>query len=219
MVFVMHRSPPLGLLASVFAGLFLARVATSIGNPDALRVSAFLQFGASIPLGLFSVVFVSRLLFLRINVAGVYIALFGGIAASVLLAVSGLAMWIAAEPALANEAGALRAITLLASATAGFGYTAALGLLLAGVSIPSLVFGLMPRWVCWFGLAVAGIAELSVLSMIVPALLPMLALTHFPALGWLVVAGFAIPKRRLMTFDRVTGATELPTMRTRLEGA
>src|SRR5918994_1059108 len=93
---VVHRSPPLGLLAIVSVGLFIASVAANFlmtgfapypvpynpieqlqdfytRFPDALRVVSFFQMCAAIPLGLFSVIIVSRLLFLRINVAGVHI--------------------------------------------------------------------------------------------------------------------------------------------------
>src|SRR5262245_20173907 len=96
-----HRSPPLGILAVVSVALCLASVAAnslmthgapyptpyrpidqlqehSTRFPDAMRVVAFLQFGASIPLGLFAATVVSRLRFHGITVAGVTIAQFGG---------------------------------------------------------------------------------------------------------------------------------------------
>jgi hypothetical protein len=121
-----------------------------------------------------------RLLFHRVNVAGVHIAFFGGVAASVFLGVSSLATWVLSQPGVATEKGAMRAVELLAFATGGFGNVAALGLLMAGVSVPSLFFRLMQRWACWFGLIIAAIAELSTLKMVFPAasLLPPLA--RFP---------------------------------------
>jgi hypothetical protein len=84
---VVHRSPPLGALAVVFVVLFVASVAANFlmtdfapypvpynpiaqlqddytRFPDAVRAVSFLQMSASIPLGLFSAVIVSRLLFL-----------------------------------------------------------------------------------------------------------------------------------------------------------
>ena len=215
-----HRSPPLGVLAVVFVVLFISSVAANFimtdfapypvpynpieqlqdfytRFPDAVRMVAFLQFAASIPLGLFSVVVVSRLLFHRITVAGVHIALFGGVAAALFMGISALSAWTLSQPGVATDTGAMRVASLLAFATGGFGHTAALGLLLAGVSVPSLVFGLMPRWACWFGLIVAAIAELSTISIVVPALSPLLPLARFPALIWLIVAGFSIPKRRM----------------------
>jgi hypothetical protein len=115
------------------------------------------------------------------------------------MAVSSLATWALSQPGVAADTGAMRAVQLFAFATGGFGHTATLGLLLAGVSVPSLAFGLMPRWACWFGLIVAAIAELSSISMLLPAASPLLPLGRFPALIWLIVAGFSIPKKRVAT--------------------
>jgi hypothetical protein len=217
---VVHRSPPLGLLAIMSMVLFIAGLAANFlmtdfapypvpynpieqlqdyytRFPNALQVVSFFQMCAAIPLGLFSVVIVSRLLFLRINVAGVHIALFGGIAAAVFLALSAVGTWIVSQPGVATDTGAMRVASLLAFASGGFAHTATLGLLLAGVSVPSLAFGLMPRWICWFGLVVAVICELALISMVFPAASPLLPLGRFPALIWLIVAGFAMPKRRV----------------------
>jgi hypothetical protein len=94
----------------------------------------------------------------------------------------------------AAHTGAMRVASLLAFSTGGFGHTAALGLLLAGVSAPSLASGLLPRWVCWFGLLLAAIAELSLVSMLIPGASPLLPLARFPALVWLIAAGMAMPK-------------------------
>jgi hypothetical protein len=100
------------------------------------------------------------------------------------------------QSGVASEIGAMRVAQLVAFATGGFGHTATLGLLLAGVSVPSLAFRLMPRWVCWFGLVVAVICDLSTLSMLFPALSVLLPLGRFPGYIWLIVAGFAMPKEQ-----------------------
>jgi hypothetical protein len=217
---LVHRSPPLGWLAIVFGALFMGSVAAifvltgfapypipynpieELQNyytrfPDAVRVVSLLQLGASIPLGVYAMTIVSRLLFLRINVAGVYIASFGGVAASVFLGVSGVATWIVSQPGVAVDAGAMRVASLLAFASGGFAHTAALGLLLAGVSVPSLAFGVMRPWICWFGLGVAVVCELSTISMLFPAASLLLPVGRFPALIWMIVAGFAMPKQRI----------------------
>jgi hypothetical protein len=71
-----------------------------------------------------------------------------------------------------------------------------LGLLLAGVSVPSAFAKLLPRWLVWLGLIVAGVAELSSLSLVVPALGILLPLARFPAFVWLIGTGFAMPTSR-----------------------
>lgn len=220
-----HRSPPPGIVAVVFVLFFAASIVANMvmtGGapyptpylsieqlqdyytrfPDAIRMAAFLQFGAVPPLGIFTATVVSRLLFHRINVAGVYIALFGGVAAAVFLGVSSLSAWALSQPGVATDTGAMRAVQLIAFATGGVGHTVTLGLLLAGVSVPSLVFGLMPRWVAWLGLIIAAICVLSVFSMLFPAVSILLPLGRFPAYLWLIAAGFALPKRRQNVDER-----------------
>jgi hypothetical protein len=93
--------------------------------------------------------------------------------------------------------GAMRIGQLVAFATGAFGNLTTLGLLLAGVCVPSLAFRLMPRWVCWFGLLVAAVAEVSVISMLWPSLSFLLPLARFPALVWLIAASLTMPKRRM----------------------
>jgi hypothetical protein len=54
------------------------------------RIVSLLQLGAAIPLGFFIVVIVSRLLFHDVRVAGVHMALFGGVASTMFPGASGL---------------------------------------------------------------------------------------------------------------------------------
>lgn len=214
-----HRGPPLGLLGGVFVGLFLASLVvamTTTGgasyptpydppeaardffgpHADALRIVAFLQFGAAIPLGLFAATVVSRLRFLGLNVAGVTIALFGGFAASIMLAISALTSWTMTQPGMADDLSTLRALQLFTFATGGPGHVVTLGLLLAGVSVPAAFARLMPRWLVWLGLIAAAVAELSTLSLILPPAGMLLPLARFPALVWLIGAGLTIPTSR-----------------------
>jgi len=217
---LVHRSPPLILLAAVHIGLALGGMATQslmsgMPNPtpydnlqqlqqyytqfpDVLRIVSFLQFGASIPLGLFSVVIVSRLLFHEVRVAGVQIALFGGIASAIFLGASGLATWTLSQPGIAADASALRLGQLLAFAAGAFGSVTTLGLLLAGVCVPCLAFRLMPRWLCWFGLLVAAVCEVSALGMLWPKVWFLLPLARFPAFVWLMAASLTMPKTRIL---------------------
>jgi hypothetical protein len=137
-----HPSPPLALLAGVFVSLFVASVAANFlmtdfapypvpynpvpqlqdfytQFPAAMRVVAFLQLSASIPLGLFTATIVSRLRFHRITAAGVHIAVFGGVAAAIFLGLSAIATWILSQPAVATDVGAMRVASLLAFASGG----------------------------------------------------------------------------------------------------
>ncbi len=213
-----HRGPSPGVVALVHVGLFVGSLVAlgvmgkgamplpygSIAagqtyyeqNAEAVRVAAFLQFSAAIPLGIFTSAITSRLKFLGLNVAGVSIALFGGLAASVMLVLCGLTGWVLSQPGVASEAGAMRALQLWGFATGGVGTVVPFGLLLAGVSVSGGLVGLLPRWIAVWGLIVALLAELATLSLIVPRASILLPLGRFPGLLWMVAAGFALPKSR-----------------------
>jgi hypothetical protein len=90
----------------------------------------------------------------------------------------------------------LRVAQLLAFGSGGFAHTLSLGLLLAGVSVPALSFGLLPRWLCWAGLTVAAICMCSVFALLLPELSVLLPLARFPGYLWLIGVGFALPKAR-----------------------
>jgi hypothetical protein len=157
---------------------------------------AFLQFGAAIPLGIFTATIVSRLQFLGVRVAGAHIALFGGLMAAFNMAASALVLWVMAYPGIAQDAAVLRALYYLTFAFGGVGFSVPLGLLMAGVCIPAAFFKLLPKWLVVFGLVLAVMGELSALSLVIPKALFLIPLTRFPGFIWLISAGFALPKTR-----------------------
>ena len=214
-----HPSPPLVVLAVVHAAVFVASlVLTALltggehfpspfapgsasldffsRHPLAVRWSAFLQLGAAVPLGLFTATVASRLHFLGVRAAGVTIALFGGIAASVFLALSAAMEWTLSWPDVLPSAATVRALHLLAFASGGPAHVAGLGLLLAGVSVTGGLHGLLPRWTMASGLVLAAMAELSWLSLVLPPASYLLPLARFPGFAWLIVAGALLPDRR-----------------------
>jgi hypothetical protein len=69
-------------------------------------------------------------------------------------------------------------------------------LLVAGIAVPALILRLLPRALAGSGLVIAAVAELSTLSLVVPALAVLLPIARFPALIWLVVAGALLPNDR-----------------------
>lgn len=214
-----HAGPHPGVVAIVFMILFLAGLVpvtllvsdthfpAPFQPPDEIvgyfrehstRVAlcAFLQFGAAIPLGIYTATMTSRLRFLGIRVAGVDIALFGGFTASMLMLVSALTQWTMSRPGLAADGLLVQALYHFMFATGGPGYSVALGLLCAGISVPMLIMRLVPRWISILGLVLAGIGELSALSLVVPQALFLIPLTRFPGFIWLAAAGFTLPRQR-----------------------
>jgi hypothetical protein len=166
------------------------------GHSGAILMCAFLQFGAAVPLGIFTATMVSRLHFLGVRVAGVHIALFGGLMTSFNMAASALVLWVMAYPGIALDTAVLGALYYLTFAFGGVGFSLPFGLLMAGVCIPSAVFKLLPKWLIVFGLVLAVIGELSALSLVISRALFLIPLTRFPGFIWLIGAGFALPKTR-----------------------
>ena len=164
------------------------------GHSSAVLMCAFLQFGAAIPLGLFTATMVSRLQFLGVRAAGAHIALFGGMMAAFNIAISALVLWVMAYPGVAQETGVLRALYYVVFSIGGVGFSVPMGLLIAGLSVPSMIMKLMPKWLTVSGLALGIIGELSALSLVIPSLLFLIPLTRFPSFVWLILAGFRLPK-------------------------
>jgi hypothetical protein len=76
--------------------------------------------------------------------------------------------------------------------TGGPGYASLLGIFIAVVSLPCLSQGLLPRWVCLWGLALGVVVQLSILSLLVSGVVYFVPRTRFPGFGWLMVCGFVL---------------------------
>jgi hypothetical protein len=209
-----HRQygPPLLIPGIAFAVLTIASAVLGASGPRTtstpvdtaaydlshhtiLIVLGTIVFGTSIPLATWTAVTYRRLRHLGVTVPGATIAVAGGLLASASLAVSGLVTWTAVESA-SLDGNLARALTDLAFAAGGAGFVVPLGLLLAGVAIPGLANGLLPRWLGWGGLVVAGLAEIATLSLIVPALDPLLPIGRFGGLIWLLLVSALLPLER-----------------------
>jgi hypothetical protein len=164
-------------------------------HPHGVLMCAFLQFGAAIPLGIFTATMVSRLRFLGVRAAGPQIALFGGLMAASNIVISALVLWVMAYPGIADEAAVVRALYYIVFAVGGVGFSVPMGLLLAGISIPALMTKLLPKWLIVFGLILGVIGELSFFSLAIPGAVFLIPLTRFPSFLWLIAAGFMLPKR------------------------
>lgn len=211
-----HPSPPLVVLAAVHAGLLLASLAAaaslehlafpfsveaaSLGSlarhPLAVRWCAFLQLGASVPLGLFAATAASRLHFLGARAAGVAIALFGGVGASLLLALSAAVQWALGSPDVLASPSTAHALHLVSFAVGGPAQVELLGVLVAGVAVTGGIHRFLPGWMMASGLVLAAVAELSWVSLVLPAATALVPLARFPTLAWLVAAGALLPRRR-----------------------
>jgi hypothetical protein len=212
-----HASPPLWLVATAYAALFLAGLypVTAFGGrpyfpgpwesaesitaffqarPGAVRLCAVLQFGAAIPLGIFAASIVSRLQFLGSRAAGVAIAFFGGITTAVTMMAAAIVLWVMSQPGIADNRSVLLTLYWLDLGFGGPGFSVPFGILAAGVTIPAAFMKLIPRWIAILGIAVAVCGELSWLYLIFPRALPLVPLTRFPGFVWIIAVGLAMPR-------------------------
>jgi hypothetical protein len=215
---VAQGGPPLGILAVVFTVLFVAGVVASTvlagraplspfsaqddivryfaGEHAAVRASAFFQFAAAVPLGIYAATASARLHNLGIRAPGATIALMGGVVAAIMQALSGLVWWTLSEPAVTGDSALVRALHYFGFALGGPGHVVFLGLLLAGMAVPALIVGLLPRWLAFGGLVLAAIAELSTLTLVLDGAAFLLPIARFIGFAWLIAAGFLLPLTR-----------------------
>jgi hypothetical protein len=165
-------------------------------NHAAAQAIAVGAFASSIPLAIYAATASARLRQLGVTAPGATIGLAGGLLASAGLGLSGLLAWTLSRPEVTSDATLVRALYYLTYLTGGPWHVVALGLLIAGISVPGLIVGLLPRQVAWAGLAIAVLAELTTLVLIWPGLSPLLPVARFTGLIWLIVGGALLPVRR-----------------------
>jgi hypothetical protein len=217
---VRFRGPHLGILAVVFAFLFILGLSFVITftpgaphfpsptdsaasivayfreHPRDAMLCAFFQFASAIPIGLFAVTVWNRLRWLGVKAVGPSIALLGGVLVAVTLVGTASVLWAMSYPGIADDGAVVRAMYYLAFAIGGVGYSVPLGLLIAGIAVPAGFIRLLPRWMVVFGVILGVIGEASILSMVFPKLVPMIPLTRFPGFIWLIIAGMMLARRR-----------------------
>ena len=159
-------------------------------NRTVTTVLATAVVGASVPLALWSATVYRRLRRLGVTAPGSAIAFAGGLLASASLALSGLVWWTAATPEV------LRALSTLAFAAGGPGFVPFFALLVAGVAVPGLLLGVLPRVWAWAGLVIAALGMFAVLSLLIPALYFLLPVGRFGGLVWLVAVSVLLPHAR-----------------------
>ena len=213
-----QAGPPLGVLALVSTALLVAGVAggaaisgqtypSPYADPELVRqyfatsslavtVGGTAVFASAVPLLIYAATASARLRQLGVTAPGATIALAGGGAAAVLLALSGLLQWTLGRPTVLAAEPLVHALHELSFLTGGPAHVVFLGLLVAGVAVPGLLLGLLPRALAVIGLVIAAVAELATLALLWPELSLLVPLARFPGLIWLVVVGFRLPRRR-----------------------
>src|ERR1700731_328302 len=126
-----------------------------VAHPVAVQTAAVGAFGASVPLAIYAATASARLRQLGVTAPGATIALAGGILAAGSLGLTGLVGWTLSRPEISADGALARALYFLVFLVGGPGHIVALGLLVAGMAVPSLILGLLSRSLAWVGLAIA----------------------------------------------------------------
>ena len=188
---------PFGVRPPFFPGLLapIDQVAAYFATHSGpVSLCAFLQFGSAIPFGIFTAAIVARMCSLGSDVAGVRIALFGGIMAAIDEAASGGIIWVMGHPVIAQVPVLTQTFHYLAVVFGGPGFTMPQGLLMAGISIAAGSTKRLSKSMVAFGLILAVIGELSWFSMMTPRAGILIPLARWPGFIWLIGAGFNLSK-------------------------
>lgn len=164
-------------------------------HQGAAHLLAFFVLASAVPFIVFTAIASHRILTAGLDVPGRLIALAGGTAAAGMLALSGLATLALTQSGVADDVSTIRALNALSFAAGGPGFVVFSGLLVAGISIPSLIAQLVPRWINWFGLGIAAICELASLTAATDALNPLLPAGRFGTMIWMLATAIALTLR------------------------
>ena len=165
-------------------------------DPVAAHVIAVATFASSIPLAIYAATASARLRQLGVVAPGATIALAGGVLAAANLGLSGLVAWTLSRPEVVTDGALVRALYYLVFLTGGPAHVVTLGLLVAGIAVPSVILGLLPRPLAVAGLVIAVLSELTTFVLVWPTLGFLLPIARLAALIWLIAAGALLPLRR-----------------------
>jgi hypothetical protein len=176
------------------SGLAVLHYAQAHGT--AIKLGAFLLFASAVPLALSAAVLYRRLRALGITAPGSAITLVGGVLASTALTVSAMFTWSGGR--LPADAGAAlaRALADLSFLSGGPVYAVMFALLIAGISVPGLLAGLLPRAVTWTGLVLAALGMVSTLTLLASGFGYLLPVVRFGGTIWLVFVAALLPRTR-----------------------
>jgi hypothetical protein len=175
----------------------------------ALEVAGCLGFAAALPLAVWVAAAYRRLrTTLGVVAPGAIIGLVGGLLAAASLALTGLITWTSAQLHGFGDPTLARALADLSFATGSAGFVAPLGILVAGIAVPALFLGFLPRPLAWIGLVVAALCVLSTFALLASALDFTFPIGRFGGLAWLIATSILLPSTRPAA-DRPGPATDI----------
>jgi len=205
--------PPLLAPAIAYGVFMLASVALSASAPRAtdsaatildyarthvglLELVGFLQVAAAIPLAIWAATIYRRQRQLGVTAPGTAIGFAGGVLAAGAMTLLGLFTWAGAAGATSFDPATAALVANLSFITGTAAFVPALGLLIAGIAVPSYFMKFAPRPFVWFALAVAAVSMIACFAMILPALDFTLPIGRFGGLIAMVVFSVLLPRQR-----------------------
>ncbi|RDI50590.1 hypothetical protein [Nocardia mexicana] len=123
------------------------------------------------------------------------VAVAGGLLGAGALTASAVFAWVAAQLKDGASPELARAVADMSFVTGGPAYAVGFGLLAAGIAVPALLGGLLPRSLAWIGVVIAIAGAVSTIGLLVPGLLILLPLVRFGGLLWLVATAIVLSRR------------------------
>jgi hypothetical protein len=162
-------------------------------NPEAVRVTAFLQLASAMCLAALGAAIHSTQKGGRTHSFASPLILAGSVGGSVLLAISALCAWALASPGAVDPGSAFRTLQFLPFLMGGPGWAGFFALLMAGAALGGS--GVLPRWAVWIGYFLALISALATLVLLTINAAPCLPVARFLGFVWLIYAAvYATPQ-------------------------
>jgi hypothetical protein len=162
-------------------------------NAPAIKLASFLELVSALVLGVFVAAMVGRVRMIEARAAQVQVATLGGIGTTLMLALSALATWSLTRPGVAGAPGAVSVLQSLAFDGGGPGFAVFLGLFVGGISIAAGRHGLIPRWLMWFGIAIASACELASLTLLNFTAGYLIPVGRFGSIVWMICSSLHLP--------------------------
>jgi hypothetical protein len=165
-------------------------------HTTAIKLGAFSLFASAAPLAFTAAVLYRRLRALGITAPGSAITLAGGTLAAGALQLSAMFAWTGSRLPANTDPALARGLADLSFLSGGPAYVAMFAMLIAGVSVTSLLAGLLPRAATWTGLILAATGMLSTLTLLTPTFGYLLPIVRFGGTIWLVFTAAKLPRTR-----------------------
>ena len=130
-----------------------------------------------------------------------------GTAAAVFLLLSASVQWILSQQGIADNLAVYRTVMDLSFVAGAAVQVTTTGLLTAAVSAGARSAGSLPKWLTWFGLGVAALSALSMLSLLFKAASPFLPICRYLGMVWFLALAALLARRSAARIEQPVPAS------------